>query len=47
MKVGTKIKVNTGVGTIIKIEGNYGLIKFKSGQFVFNLSKIESKNIIL
>ena len=46
MKIGTKIIVNGSIGEIIKTEANYGLIRFNKGQFVFNLSKIEEKNIV-
>jgi len=47
MKVGDKIKFDRGVlGTIIKIEGTYGLIKFNHGQFVFNLNKILDERVI-
>jgi preprotein translocase subunit YajC len=47
MKVGDKIKFTKGIlGTIIKIEGTYGLIKFKHGQFVYNLSAIKKERII-
>jgi hypothetical protein len=47
MKVGDKIYFTKNtVGTIIKTEGSYGLIKFNHGQFVFNLSKIDLKKIV-
>lgn len=47
MKLGDKIKFSKGVlGPIIKIEGTYGLIKFKHGQFVFNLSQIKEERVI-
>ena len=47
MKVGDKIKFTKGIlGTLIKIEGTYGLIKFSHGQFVYNLSKINNKRVI-
>lgn len=47
MKVGDKIKFQKGIlGTLIKIEGTYGLIKFNHGQFVYNLSAIKKERII-
>ena len=47
MKVGTKVKINKKKGTIIKTEGNYGLIKFDYGsQIVFNLNNIKPSQII-
>lgn len=46
MKIGTKIRINTKIGVLIKTEGTYGLIKFDTGKYVFNLSKISLKNII-
>ena len=47
MKVGDKIKFQKGIlGTIIKIDGTYGLIKFNHGQFVFNLNKIQTERVI-
>lgn len=35
-----KIKINNKIGTLIKKQGAYGLFKFKSGQFVFNLNNL-------
>jgi len=46
MEIGTKIKVNKSIGTLIKIEGSYGLIKFEFGQFCFNLNGITPKQIV-
>ena len=46
MELGTKIKINKSIGTLIKKEGAFGLIKFKFGKFVFNLSSITTKQII-
>lgn len=46
MELGIKIRINTKIGTLIKTEGTYGLIKFDNCQAVFNLSKIPVKNII-
>lgn len=47
MKVGDKIKFQKGIlGTLIKIEGTYGLIKFNHGQFVYNLNAIKKERII-
>ena len=47
MKLGTKIKINKNIGTLVIIKGSYGLIKFEFGKFVFNLNKITEKEIIL
>lgn len=47
MKVGDKIKFTKGIlGTLVKIEGTYGLIKFNHGQFVFNLNGIKKERVI-
>lgn len=47
MKVGDKIEYKKGIlGTLIKIEGVYGLFKFEHGQFVFNLNKIARETVI-
>ena len=47
MEVGGGITFTKGViGIITKIEGTYGLIKFKHGQFVFNLNAIKKERYI-
>lgn len=38
MKVGSKVKLNKKVGTVLAIDGSLGLVKFSFGTFCINLN---------
>lgn len=38
-----KFLINGQVGILIKTNGNYGLLKFEFGQYVFNLNKLTNE----
>ena len=46
IKVGSKLKINNLIGIVLKIEGNYALIKSKTGQFVYKVLGFDEKNIL-
>ena len=43
--VGKKVKINKNIGTIVKEDDVYCLIKFSFGQFVFNKLMLGNKII--
>jgi len=44
--INKKVKVNNQIGTIIKTQGTYGLIKFEHGQYVYNLNSFKQEDFI-
>jgi hypothetical protein len=46
IEIGTKLKINNLIGIVLKIEGNYALIKFDCGKFVYKILGFSEKNII-
>lgn len=46
IKVGTRLKINSLIGTVLKKEGSYALIKFEFGKYVYNVLGFNQDNIL-
>lgn len=46
IKVGTRLKINSLTGTVLKKEGSYALIKFECGQYVYKVLGMSQNNIL-
>lgn len=46
IKVGTRLKVNSLIGVVLKIEDKYALIKFKCGNYVYKILGFNQNNIL-
>lgn len=47
IKVGCKLKINNLIGVVLKIEGNYALIKFDCGTFCYNILGFKQEDICI